>query len=83
MPTYRHPVTPGWAPNDALRRDPTVAEGRARLWDMTAAQRVAAMHRGELTLDQLAGWSATRPDEVPLLNGEFAWITLTTPEVAD
>ncbi len=50
---------------------------------MSAAERVAAMHRGELTLDQLAAWTRARPDECPTVNGEFAWIALSTPEVAD
>lgn len=63
--------------------DPTIAEGRGQLWVMSPAERVAAMHRGELSLDQLAAWSRARPDEVPLVNGEFAWIALSMPEVAD
>jgi len=50
---------------------------------MSAKGRVEAMRRGELTLDQLAAWSRARPDEVPLVNGEFERIAMTTPEVAD
>lgn len=38
-----------------------------RIWRMTAAERVAAMRAGELSLRQLAAWSARCPDEVPKL----------------
>lgn len=52
-----------------------------RLWQMPPEQRVAAMRRGELTLEQLAAWSARHPEQVPMLNGEFEWIAIRTPEV--
>lgn len=84
MPTPSQHDTDRDAPAQALGApDPTIAEGRSQLWAMSAAQRVAAMHRGELSLDQLAAWSRARPDEVPLVNGEFAWIALSMPEAAD
>jgi hypothetical protein len=54
-----------------------------RIWQMTAEQRIAAMHRGELTLRQLAAWSAKHPEQVPTLNGEFDWIAINTPEVCE
>jgi hypothetical protein len=54
-----------------------------RLWQMTAEQRIAAMRRGELTLEQLAAWSARHPEQVPMLNGEFEWIAMRTPEVCE
>jgi hypothetical protein len=54
-----------------------------RVWQMTAEQRVAAMRRGELTYEQLAAWSARYPEQVPLLNGEFDWIAINTPEVCE
>jgi hypothetical protein len=55
----------------------------AALWRMTAAERVAAMWRRELTPLQLLRWTSRRPDEVPLLGGEFAWIVMDTPEWAE
>jgi len=59
-------------------------EARLRtLWQMTAAQRVAAMRRGELTLEQLAAWAARHPEQVPLLNGEFEYLTRLTPEACE
>lgn len=60
---------------------------RARLrpmWEMTPAQRVAAMYRGELTIEQTLAWAARHPDQVPAVNGdpimrgEFAFIAVTT-----
>jgi hypothetical protein len=53
------------------------------LWQMTPAQRIAAMRRGELTLEQCAAWAARFPDQVPLLNGEFEFIAIYTPEVCE
>jgi hypothetical protein len=53
------------------------------LWRMSAAERERAMWAGELSLHQLCEWSARRPQEVPKLGGEFAWIVMTTPEWAE
>jgi hypothetical protein len=53
------------------------------LWAMTAEERVAAMWRSQLTLQQLARWSSHAPHEVPLLGGEFAWIAMRTPDWAE
>jgi hypothetical protein len=53
------------------------------LWEMTPAQRIAAMRRGELTLEQCAAWAARYPEQVPLLNGEFEYLAAFTPEVRD
>ena len=38
------------------------------------------MRRGELTLEQLAAWSARHPDQVPKLHDEFEWIAIKTSE---
>jgi hypothetical protein len=54
-----------------------------RLWQMPPQQRVAAMRRGELTLEQLAAWSGRHPEQVPMLNGEFEWIAIRTPEACE
>jgi hypothetical protein len=53
------------------------------LWQMTPAQRIAAMRRGELTLEQCAAWAARFPDQVPLLGGEFEYLAARTPEVCE
>lgn len=53
------------------------------LWKMTAERRRAAMWRGELTWGQLFEWAKLAPHEVPLIDGEFAFIAAYTPEVAE
>ena len=63
--------------------DPTRAEQREALWRMTPAERVAAMYRGDLNLFQCLTWAARHPDQVPLLNGEWWFIAIRMPEVAE
>ena len=70
-------------PLPVFAADPTRAERREALWRMTAAERVAAMYRGDLTLFQCMAWAARYPDEVPTLNGEWWFIAIRTPEVAE
>jgi hypothetical protein len=53
------------------------------LWQMSATERVRAMRRGELTLEQCAAWAARYPEQVPLIDGEFEYIAAFTPEVAE
>jgi hypothetical protein len=53
------------------------------LWRMTATERVAAMRRGELTLEQCCAWAARHPEQVPLLNGEYEFIAIRMPEVCE
>lgn len=66
----------------AAAREPKLAERQSSeaLWNMTPEQRVAAMWRGELSIRQLCEWSRRAPAEVPLINGEFAYIVMRTPE---
>ncbi len=59
------------------------AELSRALWAMSTDEREAAMWRGELTGSQLLEWARRRPHEVPTINGEWAFIAATTPEVAD
>jgi hypothetical protein len=63
--------------------DPTRAEQREVVWRMSPAERVAAMHRGDLSLFQCLAWAARYPEQVPLLNGEWWFIAIRTPEVAE
>jgi hypothetical protein len=53
------------------------------LWKMTASQRVNAMRKGELSLEQCAAWAARYPEQMPLLNGEFEYLAAFTPEVRE
>jgi hypothetical protein len=69
--------------------DHTLESLRARderlhaLWQMTVAQRISAMRRAELTLEQCSAWAARYPEQVPLLNGEFEYLALLSPEVCE
>jgi hypothetical protein len=63
-----------------------VAERQARLeamWRMTPAQRVAAMRRGELTLEQCCAWAARHPDQIPMVHGEWEFIAVRMPEYCE
>ena len=50
---------------------------------MTPTERVAAMRRGDLTLEQCCAWAARYPQQVPLLHGEFEFIAAFTPEARE
>lgn len=69
---------------ESVQRAERARAGRLRsLWQMTPAQRVAAMRRGDLSYEQLAAWSARHPDEVPTVHGEFEWIISKLAEVCE
>jgi hypothetical protein len=53
------------------------------LWEMNPKQRIAAMRRGELSLEQCAAWAARYPEQVPLINGEFEYLAAFMPEVCE
>ena len=50
---------------------------------MTPNERIAAMRRGDLTMEQCCAWAARYPQQVPLINGEFEFIAAYTPEVCE
>ena len=50
---------------------------------MTPEQRVEAMNHDRLTQGQLLEWSRRRPDEVPKIGGEFAWLVRQTADWAE
>jgi hypothetical protein len=50
------------------------------LWRMTRTQRIVAMRRGQLTMEQCCAWAARYPNQVPLIDGEFEFIPAYTPE---
>ena len=47
---------------------------------MTPTERIAAMRRGDLSMQQCCAWAARYPNQVPLINGEFEFIAAYTPE---
>jgi hypothetical protein len=53
------------------------------LWKMSAQERVSAMWRGELTWGQLYEWASKARHQVPLIDGEYAFIAAQTPEAAE
>ena len=77
----RPPAPPSATPQ--LLRPPSLEEERRQVWAMTPAQRVTAMRAGRLTSFQLSVWAARHPEQVPKLNGEFEFIAIFTPEVAE
>ena len=50
-------------------------ERREQMWQLTPAQRVRAAYRGNFTLGEMLHWAARAPQEVPLVNGEFFFIS--------
>lgn len=60
------------------------AEQLRDLWAMTTDERIAAMHRGDLSLLACCAWAARHPDEVPRIHtgdspgGEFAFLAIHT-----
>jgi hypothetical protein len=46
-----------------------------RMWAMRPAQRIAAAQRGEFSLGEMCKWASRARHEVPLVNGEFFFIT--------
>jgi hypothetical protein len=55
----------------SLRVDP---ERLARMWALEPAERLAAARRGQFTLGEMLRWASRRPQEVPLVAGEFFFI---------
>jgi hypothetical protein len=43
--------------------------------------RLEHYERGDLSIADLSLWAARYPEEVPLVNGEFAWIGLTLADL--
>ena len=46
-----------------------------RMWKMRPVQRRQAAERGELSLGEMLRWAARACHEVPLVNGEFFFLT--------
>ncbi len=73
-------------PSDASAwqpRRPHDDDQSRKLWTMSAAEQAAAMQAGRLTLRQCFELARKAPERVPLLNGEYWFIAIATPEVAE
>ena len=66
-------------PMPALDAGPITPEQSTELWAMTKTERIEAMNAGRLSLAQLAEWSGARPDQVPRIGNEFAWLVIHDP----
>ena len=53
------------------------------LWRMTPNERIAAMRRGDLSMEQCCAWASRYPRQVPLINGEWEFIAAYMPEVCE
>jgi hypothetical protein len=91
-PAEPPPVLPGEADREAAARtwwdwfseaERARAERLRPLWEMSPAQRVVAMRRGELSYERLAAWSSRHPEQIPMINGELEWIAAKMPEVCE
>lgn len=74
---------PNWMLKSFADHQAKHAQESRVLWEMTPAQRHAAMWRGELSSYQLFQWAARKPSEVPLIDDEFAFIAWSTEEFRD
>lgn len=68
---------------DWLQRDPAWEEQKARLWAMTPDERVRAMRAGKLSLRLCLHWASRAPHEVPLVDGEWAFVAAHLVDVAE
>ena len=64
----RQPI-PGVA---SLRVNPERIE---RMWQMTTQQRVEAAQQGQFTLGEMLRWASRRPNEVPIIDGDFFFLS--------
>ena len=59
------------------------SERLARMWALSPAERVAAAQRGQLTLGEMLRWASRRPHEVPLVDGDWFFITALSAAAAE
>ena len=45
------------------------------MWAMAPAERVQAAEQGQLSLGEMLQWARRAPHEVPIVDGEFFFIT--------
>jgi hypothetical protein len=71
--------TPAVAPMWLLDTTPITPAQQEQLWAMRLPERIQAMYDGQLSLAQLTHWSSHRPDQVPRIGGEFAYLAMREP----
>jgi hypothetical protein len=74
---------PSSATAAGLKLPATPAERDRMFWRLSRTERVALMRCGQLTLAECCRWAACAPQEVPVVNGEFEFISAFTPEATE
>src|SRR5436190_5718602 len=74
-PTMTEPANTERTPIPAVGSLRIDQERLAQLWRMTPQERVAMAQQGKLTLGEMLRWAARAPEEVPIVDGEFFFIT--------
>jgi len=59
------------------------AERLERMWALSRSERIAAAWRGQLTLGEMLRWASRRPHEVPLVDGDFFFITAPSADAEE
>jgi hypothetical protein len=83
MTDDQQPLSPFEAWKTWVRTDPEWEEAKRRLWAMTRDERVQAMRAGRLSMRLCLHWASRAPHEVPLLENEWEFIAILTPEIAE
>lgn len=81
--TARQPTrTAARAPIRAVASLSVDPERLGRMWAMSPAERIAAAERGQFTLGEMLRWASRRPREIPLVEGEWFFITALSADAA-
>ena len=83
MTDDQQPLTPFEAWKTWDRTDRQWEEVKRRLWAITREERVQAMRAGRMSLRLCLHWASRAPHEVPLLENEWEFIAISTPEIAE
>jgi hypothetical protein len=62
-----------------LDAGPITPAQKQALWSLTLPARIQAMYDGQLSLAQLTHWSSHKPDQIPRIGGEFAYLAMREP----
>jgi hypothetical protein len=80
--TRRTALATGPAPRilRLLDATPLTPAQERELWSVQLPDRIQAMYAGRLSLAQLTHWSSLRPDQIPRIAGEFAYLAIREPD---
>lgn len=66
-----------------LRFQPLTPLEKHQILELSPEARIVAMCRGWLTYGQLCWWASNWPEQVPLINDEFAFLAYFEPGAAE